>query len=167
MITIIQALSAVELQHTQALFAEYFEFLRREIEILVDDPNYIFPMARFREELASLPGQYAPPDGRLLMAYDDGSSAGCVAFHKFGEGVCEVKRLWARPQFRGKKVGKLLMEKLIAEARTAGYTTMVLSTIDILKEAIALYTLLGFENTESYFNLPLEHEVFMKFDLTG
>lgn len=167
MITIVQAVSAVELQDTRVLFAEYFEFLRREVETLVDDPNYIFPMTGFMEELSTLPGWYAPPDGRLLVAYDEGSSAGCVAFHKLGEGICEVKRLWARPEFRRKKIGWLLMEKLIAEARTAGYTTMVLSTIDILKEAIALYTTLGFEMTEAYSGLPIDHEVFMKLDLSN
>lgn len=169
MITIVQAVSAAEIHHAQALFVEYFEFLRREIHTQVPDPNHIFPTAGFKEELAGLPGRYAPPDGRLLVAYDEGSSAGCVALYKLGDGVYEVKRLWARPEFRGKKVGRLLMESLITEAGMIGYRSMLLSTVDILTEAIALYTSLGFERTVPYFDLPegiIDHEVFMKLDLT-
>ena len=97
--------------------------------------------------------------------------AGIVAraFYKFNDGVCEVKRLWVRPQFRGKKISRALVETLIEEARKIGYASMVLSTVDILKEAIVPYQSLGFETIAPYYAMPeamLAHEIFMRLDLS-
>jgi ribosomal protein S18 acetylase RimI-like enzyme len=104
--------------------------------------------------MAGLPGKYAPPEGRLLLAQVDGESAGCVAFYKVEVGVCEIKRLWTRPQFRGQKIGRALVEALISEARQCGYTSMILSTADVLKEAQGLYGSLGFLNDRALFRRP-------------
>jgi GNAT superfamily N-acetyltransferase len=169
MLTIEQVVTEAQIREVQALFAEYFEFLRTEVDTDVADLDDAPPMAGYREELAELPGKYAPPEGRLLLARYEAEAAGCVALYKLGEGVCEVKRMWTRPQFRGRKVGRRLIETLIAEARAIGYTTMLLSTVDILKEAQSLYRSVGFEPTAPYFDMPdvmLAHEVFLKLDLT-
>jgi len=168
MLTVAQVVTAEQVKKTQTLFAEYFEFLRTDVDTDVDDLDEVVPMAGFREEMAGLPGKYAPPDGRLLLAELDGQAAGCVAFYKLDEATCEVKRLWARPQFRRMKVGRALMETLVAEARSAGFATILLSSADVLKEAHGLYYSLGFQPTEPFFEMPpemLANELFMRLDL--
>ena len=168
MITVMQASSSTEIQDAKTLLAEYFEFLQREVDTDVDDLDVVPPVAGYREELANLPGRYAPPDGRLLVAYDGANSAGCVGLYKREHGIGEVKRLWVRPDFRSRQVGRRLMETLIAEARAAGYEAILLSTVDKLKAATSLYTSLGFQPTESYFDLPptmIAHEIFLRLDL--
>jgi ribosomal protein S18 acetylase RimI-like enzyme len=93
-----------------------------------------------------------------------------VAFYKLDDGVCEVKRLWVRPNFRGKKVGRILVERLIDEARQIGYQAIVLSTVDVLKEAIGLYQSFGFEVIKPYYEMPeemLAHEILMRLDLSS
>jgi ribosomal protein S18 acetylase RimI-like enzyme len=104
----------------------------------------------------------------LLLAYHEAQLAGCVVICKIGAGVCEVKRLWVRPQFRGKKVSRALVEMLIEEARKIGYTSIVLSTVPAMKEAISLYSSLGFEKSESFYTNPEEaipEQIFMKLNL--
>jgi GNAT superfamily N-acetyltransferase len=168
MVVITQAESAEQIDQVRALMAEYLDFLRREVDTDVPDMDTLPPVAGFIQEIADLPGKYAPPDGRLLLAAVDGEPAGCVAFHKLEDGVCEVKRLWARPKFRGMKVGRRLVEALIGEARSAGYRTMLLSTVDKLVEARTLYSAVGFKVTEPYFDGPEEmmaHEIFMRLEL--
>ncbi|MBZ0301613.1 MAG: GNAT family N-acetyltransferase [Anaerolineae bacterium] len=169
MVTIVQAVTEEHIRQVQALFAEYFEFIRTEVDAYLTDPDAAPPMTGFREELAGLPGKYAPPAGRLLLALAEDEAAGCVALCRFSEGVGELKRLWTRPPFRGQKVGRALVEAAIAEARQIGYTTLILSTVVVLKEAQSLYQTLGFERTEPYFEGPPEmmaREVFMKLDLS-
>jgi GNAT superfamily N-acetyltransferase len=165
LLSIIQATTEKQIQHVRELLAEYFEYLRTDVDTALADLNDAPPLAGYREELAGLPGKYASPDGRLLLAQYDGAIAGCVAFQRITEDICEVKRLWTRPEFRGKKIGRALVERLIEEAREVGYTSMILSTVDILKEAQSLYRSLGFELTAPYFDGPEElmaHEIFMK-----
>lgn len=111
---------------------------------------------RFDEELASLPGRYDPAmGGRLLLAVVDGQPAGCIALRalpELGPRVCEMKRMYVRPRFRGRHLGRLLAERLLEEARTAGYATMKLDTDTAPKfaAAIALYRSLGFVECERY-----------------
>jgi GNAT superfamily N-acetyltransferase len=170
MLTIEQAVTADQIRQVQDLFIEYFDFLRTDVDNYLTDLNEATPLAGYEEEIAGLPGKYAPPDGRLLLAQVDGQAAGCVGLYKFSDGVCELKRLWTRPQFRGKKVGRSLVEALIEQARQIGYTSVLLSTVVVLKEAQALYASLGFELTDPYFDGPAEmmaREVFMKLDLAG
>jgi len=169
MLTIGQAVSAEDFRQVQILLAEYFEFLRTDVDTTLDDLDTVPTTAGYRDEIVDLPGRYAPPAGRLLLARYEDEPAGCIAFYQFGVGVCEVKRLWVRPQFRGKKVGRALVEKLITEAYQGGYREMILSTVDVLKEAHKLYRSLGFEPTEPFFTLPpamMEHEIFLKRQLT-
>jgi ribosomal protein S18 acetylase RimI-like enzyme len=119
----------------------------------------------FEAELAGLPGAYAPPKGRLLVAECDGIAGGCVALRPLEEGVCEMKRLWVSPAFRGEGLGRRLAETIIAEARKIGYRTMRLDTLARLAPALELYRSLGFQEIAPYTTNPLEGAVFLEIDV--
>ncbi len=120
----------------------------------------------FEQELAGLPGHYAPPDGRLLLAEYDGQLAGCVALHKWESGVCEMKRLYLRPSFRGKGLGRAIAEKIIAEARNIGYRRMRLDTIEpLMKDAVEMYRKLGFREIAPYRPNPIAGAMYMELQL--
>lgn len=120
----------------------------------------------FEQELAELPGKYAPPEGRLLLAYDQDDLAGCVALRKIGEGVCEMKRLFVRPAFHGKGIGRRLIDQVVKEARDIGYQRMRLDTLPPrMNKAIALYRRLGFKEIEPYYDNPVPGALFMELPL--
>jgi GNAT superfamily N-acetyltransferase len=120
----------------------------------------------FEQELAGLPGHYAPPDGRLLLAEYEAHLAGCVALHKWETGICEMKRLYLRPAFRGKGLGRALAETIIAEAREIGYQHMRLDTIEpIMKDAVEMYRKLGFREIAPYRPNPIAGAMYMELQL--
>jgi GNAT superfamily N-acetyltransferase len=119
----------------------------------------------FAVELAGLPGRYASPAGRLLLAMAGVEAAGCVALRPLAKDVCEMKRLFVRPAFRGQQVGRLLVERIVAEARSIGYRTMRLDTLPQMRAAIRLYTALGFVPCTAYYDTPLPDTVFMELQL--
>jgi len=120
----------------------------------------------FEQELAGLPGQYAPPDGRLLLAEYEGQLAGCVALHAWEPGICEMKRLYLRPSFRGKGLGRVLAGAVIAEARSIGYLSMRLDTIEpIMKDAVEMYRKLGFREIAPYRPNPIAGAMYMELQL--
>src|SRR5579885_1550992 len=93
----------------------------------------------FDSELATLPGKYAPPQGRLALALVSGAPAGCVALRPIDATRCEAKRLYVRPRFRSQGIGRALLEWVIAEARSAGYAEMVGDTMPVMERAVAMY----------------------------
>jgi GNAT superfamily N-acetyltransferase len=113
---------------------------------------------RFEEEVATLPGIYSPPEGRLLIARCDGRPAGCVALRSHDPATCELKRLYVRPEFRGRRIGRLLTERLLDEARETGYTRMVLDSLRSMVAAHQIYRALGFRTVDP----PADFPEFMK-----
>lgn len=114
-----------------------------------------------------MPGDYAAPDGRLLLAEEGGELAGCIALRKLSDGICEMKRLFLRPAFRGQGLGRVLVESVIDEARKLGYTYMRLDTIPgPMDNAIALYQSMGFAEIGAYNENPVEGAKFMELNLS-
>lgn len=116
----------------------------------------------FEEEIADMYGHYGPPGGCILLAFYSDKPAGCVALRNLEEGVCEMKRLYVKPEFRGSGIGKRLSEKIIEEAKRIGYEKMRLDTLASMKEAISIYRKLGFHDIEPYRYNPFNHAVFLE-----
>lgn len=148
------AATSGEIESARELFQEYASWL---------DVDLCFQ--NFTQELASLPGVYAPPRGRLLIASLDSEPVGCVALRPAEGSSCEMKRLFVRPRFRGQGFGRCLAERVIAEARALGYTHMVLDTLPMMAGAITLYEALGFKRRSAYYATPLPQTVFMELQL--
>ncbi len=150
---LIQVKSDEEVQQARRLFEEYAAWL---------GINLCFQ--NFDKELADLPGAYASPNGRLFLATENDQIAGCVALRKIaGDGVCEMKRLYVRPRFRGQGLGRSLTEAVIDVAREIGYRRMRLDTLPgRMDRAIAMYRSLGFRNIEPYYNNPVPDAAFME-----
>jgi ribosomal protein S18 acetylase RimI-like enzyme len=158
-ILITQALAEPEISQARTMFREYS--VTRGVEPCWGD---------FESELATLPGRYAPPEGRLLLARREkkGSPAeiaGCVALRKFEQDACEMKRLYVRPAFRGEGAGRTMVEALIAEARSIGYTKMLLDTLPSMHEAHRLYRTLGFREIPAYNKNPIRGALFFELAL--
>jgi putative acetyltransferase len=119
----------------------------------------------FDRELAELPGDYAPPDGALLVARVDGRVGGCVALRRFDVDVCEMKRLFVSPAVRGGGIGRLLAEAVVAEARRLGYARMRLDTTPGMETAQALYEQLGFKEIPPYRHNPISGTRFLELEL--
>ena len=146
-----RAASEAEIETVRTLFREY----EKSLGISLCFQN-------FAEEVAGLPGDYAPPDGRLLIAFVGRRPAGCVALRKIGEGVAEMKRLYVRLRFRGMKLGRQLTEAVLEEARSIGYRAVRLDTLPSMREAQALYVSLGFADIPPYNDHPVEGTRFME-----
>jgi len=155
-LTIKQAESGAQIAQVRELFLEYAKSL-----------GFSLCFQSFDQELAGLPGDYAPPAGRLLLAEYEGQLAGCVALHRLAPEICEIKRLYLRPAFRGKGLGRRLAEIIISEARGIGYQRLRLDTVEpVMKDAVALYRMLGFREIAPYRANPIEGALYMELVLS-
>jgi len=155
MLQILQTHNDEMVGEARALFREYETWLGMDL-----------CFQNFEQEVAELPGKYAPPSGRLYLAYVDNQLAGCIAMRAIGDGVCEMKRLFVRDGFRGARVGVQLIERLIEEARSEGYKQMRLDTFPPkMGKAVGLYESHGFRKIPPYYNNPHEGVLFMELDL--
>ncbi len=150
-----EAVSPMDIAHVRELFLEYAQSL-----------GFSLCFQGFDKELAELPGDYAPPQGRLLLASYEGALAGCIALHGLEQNVAEMKRLYVRPQYRGKRVGFALVQRLLAEAREMGYGSIRLDTVEpVMKDAVKMYRRLGFREIAPYRANPIEGALYMQLDL--
>lgn len=153
---LIQATTSEDIQQARQLFEEYAAAL-----------GISLCFQNFDKELAQLPGGYAPPSGRLFLAIEGDEVLGCVALRKLGEGVAEMKRLYVRPAFRGRGLGRALTEALIAEALLIGYASLRLDTLPgKMDQAIAMYRSLGFQEIAPYYKNPVDGATFMELVLS-
>jgi putative acetyltransferase len=152
---VVQVQTGPDIDLARELFREYQRSLN--VDLCFQD---------FEHELAALPGEYAPPFGRLLLLYEEENLAGCVALRKIDDETCEMKRLYVRPEFRGRKLGKRLAESVMDESRTIGYKKMKLDTLPTMATAITMYRSLGFKPTPPYRNNPVPGALFMELDLS-
>jgi len=148
------ATSADEIEAARALFREYAAGLGVDL-----------CFQNFDEELATLPGGYAPPEGRLLLAWDGAETAGCVALRRFADGIGEMKRLYVRPAWRGTGLGRALAETVIVEARAARYMTLRLDTLPTMTTAQRLYHTLGFREIAAYRDNPVRGASYLELSL--
>jgi putative acetyltransferase len=150
-LTIVSAATGERVEQVKALLREYERALGVDL-----------CFQGFTQEVAGLPGAYAPPRGRLLIAMDGDAPAGCVGLRPLGDDVCEMKRLYLRPSLRGRGAGRMLAGRIIDEARGLGYRTMRLDTLPSMKEALALYEALGFQRIAPYYANPVPGTVYME-----
>lgn len=145
----------------RGLFAEYTDML------IEGDGNFkkYLEIQNYDEELEHLENKYGLPCGRLYLAYYEGMLAGCIGLKKIDDFNCEMKRLYVRPQFRGKHIGDYLVKQIIEDARGIGYMHMLLDTLPFLSNAIHMYKKFGFYEIDSYNDSPLDTSIYMKLDL--
>jgi ribosomal protein S18 acetylase RimI-like enzyme len=152
----VQAQSPEQIEIARGLFREYAAGL-----------NIDLCFQNFDQEVNGLPGNYAPPAGRLLLAVAGEQVAGCIALRSFGDSDCEMKRLYVRPEFRGQSLGKKLVTTLVDAAREIGYERMLLDTLPgKMDQAIALYRSFGFREIAPYYNNPVTGALFMELALS-
>ena len=148
-------------QEIRELFSEYTEML------ISGDPAFkeYLEIKNYDDELEHLEDKYGMPAGCLYLAYCDGKTAGCIGLKKLDEDNCEMKRLYVRPEFRGRKIGGLLIQKIIDDAKTIGYKHMLLDTLPFLGNAVHMYKKWGFYEIGCYNNSPMESSIYMRLDL--
>jgi ribosomal protein S18 acetylase RimI-like enzyme len=156
---LIQATTPDHINAARALFQEYGASL-----------GFNLCFQSFEQEVADLPGKYSPPSGRLLLARSQSDPAagfaGCVALRKLESEICEMKRLYVAPAFRGRRIGELLADAIITEARNIGYRRMRLDTVPgVMDRAIAMYRARGFREIPPYTNNPVPGAIFLELEL--
>ncbi len=154
MVEIGDAYDPASIRAARSLFEEYQQTLGIDLSF-----------QGFATELETLPGEYSPPRGRLLLARDGGAIVGCVAMRPLTSETCEMKRLYVRPQSRAGGVGRQLAERVMGEARAIGYRRMYLDTLPTMGGAQRLYEMLGFKDIAAYRHNPIEGTRYLGLDL--
>jgi ribosomal protein S18 acetylase RimI-like enzyme len=155
-VRLLEARTTAELDQARRLFRAYADWL--EVDLCFQG---------FEQELASLPGRYAPPAGRLLLAKVGNEAIGCAGLRPLEPGICEMKRLWVEPGFGGRGLGRALAEAIIEAARQIGYARMRLDTFPARMQAAQhLYQSLGFREIPPYYDNPFEGVVMLELELT-
>ncbi len=154
-------LAYLHAQEITALFAEYTNML------IAHDHTFkkYLDLQHYDKEIEYLEEKYGMPSGRLYLAYCNGEAAGCIGLKKIDEKNCEMKRLYVRPQFRGENIGKLLVQKIIIDAKEIGYSHMLLDTLPFLEKAIHMYEKFGFYSINCYNDSPMSTSIYMRLDL--
>ena len=150
-----------DLEKIKLMFRQYFTWITEDNKINLSYQGV-------EKELDELPGVFSPPEGCLLIAEIEGKPMGCVALRSFKPGICEMKRLFVKPECRGTGLGRALAKKVIQEAKNKGYHKMLLDTGDFMVAAQSLYSSLGFKTTDQYYDVPadvLKRTVFMELSL--
>ncbi|MBV8553478.1 MAG: GNAT family N-acetyltransferase [Acidobacteriaceae bacterium] len=145
------ASSDADIAVVKELFTEYWHTF-----------GFSLSFQNFDSELATLPGKYAAPAGRLALARLGAQPAGCVAMRPLDTNRCEAKRLYVRPEFRGRGLGRTLLEWLIREARETGYTEMLGDTMPVMSQALEMYERIGFKRTEPYADFPTPGAIYLR-----
>jgi GNAT superfamily N-acetyltransferase len=153
-VQIVAISSSAQCEQVRLLFQEYW-----------DSFEFTPCFQNFSQEVAALPGEYAPPGGVLGLALVDGEPAGCAALRRLGPTRCEAKRLYVRPAFRGAGLGKALLEWLTAQARAMGYREMVGDTMPVMSRALEMYLKSGFELTTPYAADPTPGAIYIRLQL--
>jgi GNAT superfamily N-acetyltransferase len=151
---IVAARKAAEIEEVRRLFEEYWNSF-----------GFTPCFQNFSAELAALPGDYTPPGGALALALEGGQSAGCAALRRIDEARCEAKRLFVRPAFRGRGLGLVLLDWVVARARAAGYREMLGDTMPAMDRALAIYDRYGFERGEAYGANPTPGAIYLRLKL--
>jgi ribosomal protein S18 acetylase RimI-like enzyme len=143
-------------KNAKILFVEYANSL-----------NFQLCFQNFEKEISDLSAQYSKPTGCIILCYEDDKPIGCVGLRKFAEGICEMKRLYLRPEARGKGIGRVLAEEIVEKAKEFGYKKMQLDTIETMKEAISLYKSMGFKEISPYRFNPVKGVIYMELELSS
>jgi GNAT superfamily N-acetyltransferase len=151
---ILAASEPAQVEQVRILFQEYW-----------DSFDFTPCFQGFSNEVAGLPGKYAPPGGTLALALIGGQPAGCAALRRLDDERCEAKRLYVRPAFRGRRLGKALLDWLIAQARGLGYREMVGDTMPVMERALEMYLRAGFERTGPYGDDPTPGAIYIRLHL--
>jgi putative acetyltransferase len=158
-------INVAEIRITEAVWPEdrapIARLMREYVEALGADISF----QDFESEYASLPGKYARPEGVVLIAWTADEAVGIVAYRPLECGICEMKRLYVLPRFRGTGLGRLLVEELVRDARSHGYRRMVLDTLPSMRPAQAVYSAMGFQPIPAYYDNPLPGVMYMALDL--
>lgn len=149
------------LEEAAVLFSEYTDML------IEGDPSFreYLEIQDYEEELKHLEVKYGLPEGRLYLAYVEDRLAGCVGLRKIDEENCEMKRLYVRPAYRGSHIGSLLVQKVLTDAKEAGYRFMLLDTLPFLQDAIRMYKKYGFYEIPRYNDSPMDSSIYMRLEL--
>ena len=166
MIEIYQVDNADKLEQARILWREYAEFLRSCFRERAELPDFKEYFQNYEKEIANhLPGRFGPPTGCLLLAKYKGNPAGCVGLMDLGNDICEMRRLFVRPEFRRVGIGRALAEAIVKQGRNMGYSSMRLNTNRRMPEAEKLYRSLGFTDIEPYEHFEVDDMVYLELKL--